>query len=60
MSVFDEAKDKAQDFMGQAKGKLDQQNNQNQDDDQQREGNTDELRDKASDALRNAKERFGK
>ena len=59
MSVFDEAKDKAQDFMGQAKEKLGQQNDQNQDDQQQGEGLPDDLRDKASDAMRNAKDRFG-
>lgn len=59
MSTFDQAKDKAQDFMGQAKGKLGQQNDQNQDDEQQRGGKTDELRDKASDAMRNVNERFG-
>ena len=58
MSVFDEAKDKAQDFMGQAKGDLGRQNDQNQDD-EQRDGLPDDLRDKASDAMRNAKERFG-
>ena len=61
MSVFDEAKDKAQDFMGQAKDKFGQQNDQNQDD-QQRDGmsgKADELRDKASDTMQNAKERFG-
>lgn len=59
MSVFDEAKDKAQDFMGQAKEKFGQnQENQNQDDNQ-REGMPDQLRDKASDAMRNAKDRFG-
>ena len=61
MSVFDDAKDKAQDFMGQAKEKFGQnQNDQNQDDQQNEGGSgTDQLRDKASDAMQNAKERFG-
>lgn len=63
MSVFDEAKDKAQDFMGQAKDKFGQQNDQNQDDqnqgNQQGEGMSGQLRDKASDAMDNAKDRFG-
>lgn len=59
MSAFDEAKDKAQDFMGQAKEKFGQQNDQNQDDKQQGEGMPDDLRDKASDAMRSARERFG-
>ncbi|GAB1511741.1 CsbD family protein [Actinophytocola sp. KF-1] len=57
MSTFDEAKDKAQDFMGQAKEKFGRQQ-----DDQQNEGSSDrvdELRDKASDAMQNAKDRFG-
>lgn len=57
MSTFDDAKDKAQEFMGQAKEKFGQQQ-----DDQQNEGSsgrTDELRDKASDAMQNVKERFG-
>jgi uncharacterized protein YjbJ (UPF0337 family) len=58
MSVFDEAKDKAQDFIGQAKDKFAQQDGR---DDQQTDGTsgkTDELRDKASDAMQNAKDRF--
>jgi uncharacterized protein YjbJ (UPF0337 family) len=58
MSTFDEAKDKAEEFMGQAKEKFGQQ----QDGEQQNEGSSgqvDELRDKASDAMRNAKDRFG-
>lgn len=57
MSVFDEAKDKAQDFMGQAKEKFGQQ--QEGQDDQQNEGmsgKVDEMKDKATDF---AKERFG-
>lgn len=59
MSTFDEAKDKAQEFMGQAKEKF---GRQRQEDDQQNEGSsgrTDELRDRASDAMQNAKDRFG-
>jgi hypothetical protein len=55
--VFDDAKDKAQDFAGQAKDKFGQQ--QEGQDDQQNEsnsGNLDDLKDKATDF---AKERFG-
>ncbi|MBB4906969.1 CsbD family protein [Actinophytocola algeriensis] len=66
MSGFDEAKDKAQDFMGQAKEKFGQQDDQNQGEqnqgDQQDEGLSgrgDDLRGKASDAMDNARERFG-
>jgi uncharacterized protein YjbJ (UPF0337 family) len=61
MSVFDEAKDKAQDYMGQAKDKFGRQNDENQDDQQGEgmSGKADELRDKASDAMQNAKDRFG-
>lgn len=59
MSAFDEAKDKAEQFMGQAKEKFGQQ--QDDQDNEQNEGtsgNVDELRDKASDAMRNVKDRF--
>ena len=57
MSTFDEAKDKAQEFMGQAKERFGQQQ-----DDEQNEGSsgqTDQLRDKASDAMQSVKDRFG-
>ena len=57
MSVFDEAKDKAQQFASQGKEKFGQQN---QDEgDQQNDGMSGDLRGKAEDAVRNAKERFG-
>lgn len=66
MSVFDKAKDKAEQFMGDAKEKMGQQ----QDDQQQDGGERDQmsgegqeqgngLRDKAQDAFEGAKERFG-
>ena len=58
MGVFDQAKDKAEQYMGDAKEKFGQQNDQ----DEQREGSggkADELRDKAGDAMQNAKDRFG-
>jgi len=57
MSVFDEAKDKAQEFMGQAKEKFGQQD-QNDQQNEGMPGQTDELRDKAADAMQNAREHF--
>lgn len=65
MSVFDKAKDKAEQFMGDAKEKLGQQDDQ-QDGGGERDQMSGEgqeqgggLRDKAQDAFEGAKERFG-
>jgi uncharacterized protein YjbJ (UPF0337 family) len=56
MSVFDSAKDKAEQFMGDAKEKFGQQNDQ-QSGDGQEQGQG--MKDRAEDAMREAKERFG-
>lgn len=58
MGVFDQAKDKAEKFMGDAKEKLGQQNDQNDDQREGANGKMDDLRDKAGDAMKNAKDRF--
>lgn len=62
MSTFDDAKNKAGEFMDQAKEKFGQRQDGEAQDGQEREGmsgKVDELRDKASDAMRNVKDRFG-
>lgn len=64
MSTFDDAKNKADEFMDQAKEKFGQRQNQEGEaqEGQEREGmsgKVDELRDRASDAMQNAKDRFG-
>ncbi len=56
MSGFDSAKDKAEQFMGDAKEKFGQQNDQQSDEDQ---GQGQGMKDRAEDVMREAKERFG-
>jgi uncharacterized protein YjbJ (UPF0337 family) len=56
MSVFDSAKDKAEQFVGDAKEKLGQQKDQ-QNGEGQEQGQG--MKDRAEDAMRDAKERFG-
>jgi ElaB/YqjD/DUF883 family membrane-anchored ribosome-binding protein len=61
MSTFDNAKEKAGEFMEQAKEKFGRQQDGDQQGGQEREGmsgKVDELRDKASDAMQNVKDRF--
>ncbi len=55
-SVFDSAKDKAEQFVGDAKEKLGQQKDQ-QNGEGQEQGQG--MKDRAEDAMRDAKERFG-
>lgn len=62
MSLFDKAREKAEDFMGDAKEKLGQQKDDADNQDQmsgegQEQGNG--LRDEAQDAVEGTKERFG-
>jgi uncharacterized protein YjbJ (UPF0337 family) len=58
MSVFDQAKGKAEQYMGDAKEKLGQ-NKGDRENQGEQGGGMDQLKDKASDAMDNAKERFG-
>jgi hypothetical protein len=58
MSVFDQAKDKAERFVGDANEKFGQ-NRENQDEQDEQGGGMDRLKGKADDAMNSARKKFG-